>query len=284
MSLRLLAQLCFTEDLARQVLDDVDFCAYLQDICQSSTNKDLKKVAQIVLFSLDSKSKARSDTKVRHVLISFHSSAKELCEKIRDELEKKCSNAKVVLNLSNSLKSTIETSMRAIDKSECVLLAVSEKYRKDENSQAEALYAHSLKKHIVPLIFQQGYERVDGWLANIIKEKQCIDFSSFDTEHGFDEAMDKLLNQLNVPTLILGKDVEMWTQAHVAKWLAENGIHPAIGKLYDKCDGVTFKQIYMLKLKTPEFFYQNLLKETDNAIQTPDLALFNARLEVLFEK
>ena len=74
----------------------------------------------------------------------------------------------------------------------------------------------------------------------------------------------------------------MWTQAHVAKWFHENGIHEAICRLYDRCDGVTFKQIYMLKCKTPEFFYQNLLKETNNAIKTPDLAQFNARLEMLF--
>jgi hypothetical protein len=99
----------------------------------------------------------------------------------------------------------------------------------------------------------------------------------------FNNAMTKLIEQLNAPTLILGNNVEMWTQAHVAKWFRDNGIHEAIGKLYEICDGVTFRQIYMLKCKTPEFFYQNLLLETNNVIKTPDLAQFNARLELLFE-
>jgi hypothetical protein len=171
----LLAQLCFTESLARLVQADEDFCSYLQDQCQSSTNKDLKKVAQIVLFSLEAKSKATN--KIKHVCIIFHSSTKEACERIRDELEVKCANVKVTLNLSNSLKSNIETSIKAIEKSDCVLLGVNEKYRKDENAQAEAWHAFNLKKHIVPLIFQQGYDKVDGWLSTIIRDSPCIDFS-----------------------------------------------------------------------------------------------------------
>lgn len=175
LALRLLAQLCFTESLARLVLADEDFCSYLQDQCQSSTNKDLKKVAQIILFSLEAKFKATN--KMKNVCISFHSSTKEVCERIRDELEAKCSNLKVTLNLSNSLKSNIETSIRVIERSDCVLLGVNEKYRKDENAQAEAVHAFNLKKHIVPLIMQQGYERVDGWLSTLMKDSPFIDFS-----------------------------------------------------------------------------------------------------------
>jgi hypothetical protein len=55
LSLRLLAQLCFDEEIANRVAVDVDFCNYLQDLIQQNRNKDLKRVAQIILWSTNGK-------------------------------------------------------------------------------------------------------------------------------------------------------------------------------------------------------------------------------------
>ena len=236
----------------------------------------LEKVAQVILWSLDSKSKAQ--VKVKQYMISFHSSKKALCEKIQAELEKS-PNVKVVLNLCNSLKSNIDTSIKTIEKSECVLLGVCERYRVDENAQAEATYAYNTRKHIVPLIMQEGFEHVDGWMSPVLKDRVCIDFTG-----DFEEACANLVAQLHTPTLVMSKNVENWTQAHVSKWFVENKIHASICQLYEgHVDGVTLVQIYKLKTQTPEFFYQSLLAETQSTIKTSDIAHFNAKLELLFQ-
>ncbi len=51
----------------------------------------------------------------------------------------------------------------AVENSYCVLMCVTEKYRSSINCQAEAQYAFRIKKPIIPLIMQQGYENVKGW-------------------------------------------------------------------------------------------------------------------------
>ena len=128
---------------------------------------------------------------------------------------------------------------------------------------------------------QEGFEKVDGgWLTSVVKDRFVVNY----VRHEFDEAILELIDQINSPTLILGQNTDAWTQSHVAKWFAEARIHADIAKIYHDVDGLTLKQIFMLKTQSPEFFYQSLTKETNYRISTTDIAFFNAKLEMLFNQ
>ena len=285
LALRLLAQLCFNEEIAAEVACDTDLCSYLQDQIQQNRNKDLKRVAQVILWSINKES--TEPDKKKHVFISFSASTRPACEKIKEELLKHGFHVWMDGTKSGTSAApggggtNIERSSRAIDRSRCVLVCICEKYRVSEKCQAEALYSLRLNKHIIPLIMQEGFEKVDGgWLTSVVKDRFVVNY----VRHEFDEAILELIDQINSPTLILGQNTDAWTQSHVAKWFAEARIHPDIAKIYHDVDGLTLKQIFMLKTQSPEFFYQSLTKETNYRISTSDIAFFNAKLEMLFNQ
>jgi hypothetical protein len=207
---------------------------------------------------------------------------------------------KVWLDHKNSAsRSSIEIATRAIEKSRCVLVAVCEQYRTSEKCQAEAQHSQRLNKHIVPLIMQEGFTNGDtksnhqkllesphasstgSWLASICHtyESRKIDF----VKNDFDACMRRLVEQIEMPSVVLSKNVGEWKRAHVCKWLMESQIHPDIVRIYENIDGHTLKQVYMMKVQTPEFFYQSLTKETNNRIKTIDIAYFSGKLENLFK-
>ncbi len=81
---------------------------------------------------------------------------------------------------------------KAVEKSKCVLMCVTEKYRQSLNCQvnlnlfipillnyikmsiqAEAQYSFRRNKNIIPVIMQKGYHNVDGWLGFIIGLSSC---------------------------------------------------------------------------------------------------------------
>ena len=78
LALRLLAQLCFNEEIAVEVACDTDLCSYLQDQIQQNRNKDLKRVAQVILWSINKES--TEPDKKKHVFISFSASTRPACD------------------------------------------------------------------------------------------------------------------------------------------------------------------------------------------------------------
>lgn len=278
MSLRLLAQLCFNEEIAEQVTTDSDLCNYLQDLIQQNRNKDLKRVSQIILWSINTDSK--DPNKNKRVYLSSSPSSRSFCEKIKIELEKHDILVWMDTIRNATCGSNISRATRAIDKSRCVLFCICDKYRLSEKCQAEARYALKLNKHIIPLVLQEGFDNPDGWLAGIVKDKFKVNFANRD----FQESIANLLDQISRPTLILGKNVDEWTSSHVSQWFIETRINAEIAKIYKELDGSTLRQIYLLKAKSPEFFYQSMSKETNFKITTSDIAYFNVKLNKLFNQ
>ena len=64
---------------------------------------------------------------------------------------------------------------KAVEKSKCILMCVTEKYRQSVNFQAEAQYAFKLNKMIIPVVMQNGYEP-QGWLGIIMGDKIYVSF------------------------------------------------------------------------------------------------------------
>ena len=276
-ALRLLSQLCFNQDIARFVAEDVEMFEFLEEIYQNHKNKDLKKITQIIIWTLNQQKMKKLEPKT--VFISHNSSTRDLCLKIRDELEK--NGFTVFMNTNAPNGSHIEESACGVEKSHCVLICVCEKYRLSGKCQAEAQHSLRLKKQIIPLIMQEGYENIDsGWLVPLVKNLQHINFVN---KNGFDESMKSLVKEINEPSLVLIKNVEEWQDRHVSKWFLENEIHPLISETFENCDGFTLKQIYGIRCETPEFFHQSLMRETNNSIKNTDIDHFGSKLEELFK-
>ena len=99
----------------------------------------------------------------KHIMISYNRECRELCLKIKEELEKL--NYKVWIDVESIHGSSLESMANAIENSMCVLICMTEKYKQSSNCRAEAEYAFSINKPIIPLIMQSNYQP-SGWLGN----------------------------------------------------------------------------------------------------------------------
>ena len=94
---------------------------------------------------------------------------------------------KVYLSCTDT--TSLESTLNEIDKSEWVLLCITEKYRQSNFCRAVAKYALQKHKQIVLLIMQESYETPMGWLkALMTKQTSLIDFTKCD----FDQSVQKL--------------------------------------------------------------------------------------------
>lgn len=190
--------------------------------------------------------------------------------------------------------STLESMASAIEQAQCILMVVTEKYRLSVNCQAEAKYAFRLQKTIIPIILQSGYHNIDGWLGFIISDKIFIDF----TKYSFEEAMNKLINQLklnndslpipsiavtaaNNPKEIIQNEAKNWNEEQCKEWFIKNNIKNMFDIL-TPIDGGILLQLYEMKKSIPEFFFKSITK--NDAIDFKSVAVFANLLIKLFEK
>ena len=80
-----------------------------------------------------------------------------------------------------------------IESSEFVMMCMSDSYKQSTYCQAEAEYAFSRKRRLVPLIMKQGY-KPDGWLGFMIGSRIYVDFG----RHDFEIACEKLMTEINL--------------------------------------------------------------------------------------
>ena len=176
--LKMLYQLCFDSKILKHVHDDKDLLSKLSEL-EKSSNEAIKKNANGINWLIHKKlmkenedeiKKLTESAKDKHVMISYNRDSRDLCLKIKSELEKL--NYKVWIDVEAISGSSLESMSNAIENSFCVLMCMTEKYKQSSNCRAEAEYAFQLNKPIVPLIMQANY-KPDGWLGklNFIKKK-----------------------------------------------------------------------------------------------------------------
>jgi hypothetical protein len=181
-ALRLLHQLCFDKKIGEDVRNDVELIKRLNELkIADDSNKAIIKSCEGILWIrekfelndiednilLPETSKLEEKEEVeeeiiseKHVMISYNRDSRDLCLKIKSELEKL--NFKVWIDVEAISGSSLESMSNAIENSFCVLMCMTEKYKQSSNCRAEAEYAFQLNKPIVPLIMQANY-KPDGW-------------------------------------------------------------------------------------------------------------------------
>jgi hypothetical protein len=262
-SLKLLAQLCFCDEIAEEVKKDTELHKFIRYVAKikADSKRDLAKICQTILWSLTHKLTDLNYDK--NIFISINQTKSDICSRLKQELEKE--NFKVFTSTDSAISENgIFFSSKSIEQCKYVLLCICEKYRLDENNQAEAQYSRRLNKELIPLVIQNDYENLineSGWIGKIIESKKdFINFVNEDFDLNFKHLFEKIypIHEKNLDLLQI--DVEKWDNKLIKKWFTSKKIHEKIFQTYENIDGFTLKQIYLIKTQTPEFFYQTLMR------------------------
>jgi hypothetical protein len=194
-AVKLLWQLCFNKKIAESFARELDLCQKLEEysknnelfaLLRQNSSGCLWQAKQIT--SSKEKENIKLDTK--HIMISYHRDSREMCLKIKKELE--LHGHRVWIDIEQIHGSSLESMAEAIEQSKCVLMCMSEKYKLSSNCRLEAEYSVQLNKPIVPLIMQKSF-KPDGWLGLILGSKIFIDF----TKYEFEECFRRLKNEIS---------------------------------------------------------------------------------------
>jgi male-specific lethal 1 len=110
----------------------------------------------VIVKKEDTKTTIIDENIGKHIMISYNRESRDLCLKIKSELESQ--NLKVWIDTESISGSSLESMALAIENSFCVLMCMTEKYKQSPNCRAEAEYAFTLNKSIIPLIMQVNYK------------------------------------------------------------------------------------------------------------------------------
>ena len=163
-ALKLLGQLTFDPQVLEIVSSDTELIKFVE---KTSTDPHVQIKATIrackqILWLINQTKKKTEQIKTSYsnsqVMISYNSASRDLCIKITNKLKE--AGFKVWIDINEIHGSSLESMAHAIESSEFIIMCITEKYRQSLNCQAEAQYAFKLKKNIIPLIFEKGYENV----------------------------------------------------------------------------------------------------------------------------
>lgn len=215
-------------------------------------------------------------------------------DRIKIELEKL--GYKIWLDRDQMIGSSFEKTAEGINKSELILMCVSERYKSNYNCSCEARYAIQQQKKIVPIIMQKGFEKLSDLYGTV--NSAVVNFSK--EEASFKEKMSEL--KLIIKRLLhrrtafkpippiesslsfedvsriksgrsrnfLNKEMKTWTEKEVEEWFKDN----EMGALYEELkpmNGCDLEQLHEIQENDKEFFYQiiltNSIKELRNIVK-----------------
>ncbi|KAK3579666.1 hypothetical protein CHS0354_036897 [Potamilus streckersoni] len=226
-----------------------------------------------------------------HIMISYNWSHQKELVAVRDFLKKQ--GYAVWMDIDNMGGSTLQAMAEAVELAHIVLICMSQKYKDSPNCRAEAEYAFQLRKKIIPLKMEKGYQP-DGWLGFLIGAKLFYEFSGkypfeakvkeltreIATSYGkesvepkitpikiqHEDTMETVDGMLPAVTpRIAGHTVHSplvdaaweWTPNQVNKWIEKHNLPK---KNFEKLTGKEIVLLVMMKSEAPEFFYNCLQK------------------------
>ena len=89
--------------------------------------------------------------------------------------------------LTDHASSSVTLMSENIKQSICILICITEKYRQNVHNQIESQYAFRLNKKILPLIMQDNYENVSGWMNIILGDRILINFQKYEQDECFQQ-------------------------------------------------------------------------------------------------
>jgi hypothetical protein len=292
LSLKLLAQLCFDEEICLSLLNNESkFIGYLQNLLKNTLpqNEQIKSTCENILLSLnvhfenDNSITNNNDSTSnnRNIMISFYSldsTNQNVFLEIKNELEK------YDYKILNDNTNNINKNMRLIEQSNHVLIFLCEKYRLNENCQLEAKHAFKLKKQIIGLVVQNNFDTmIDGWIQSILPGERDLMLYNKKSLKNIVVRIKKEIDSCIIESAFVSTcyQVESWTSKQVENWLFESQVHADFIKTYGKLDGFTLKQLYLIYHENPQLFHKCILSEMSE-LKISDLSFFIGKLKNLY--
>ncbi|CAF0972896.1 unnamed protein product [Didymodactylos carnosus] len=205
--------------------------------------------------------------------------------------------------------STLSAMADAIENSQCILVCMSDNYKRSNNCHCEAEYVYVKQRKIIPILAQSKY-KADGWLGFLCGSRLYIDFTKYDFQIAFDRLIKEIFNifknktetktliaqpapiaKLSSPQqpsqeiiimncLFKEKYVKDWSYNDIVNWCNENNLL-AFPKLLLHYDGNSLILFYEKLCKTNIDNIFNLLQKlsTDSNLSILDLIRFQTQLE-----
>ncbi len=204
-ALQILLALAFNKDFANTLKNNVIFMDHVRELT-SSPQQDLQRVAIALIWKLEKEPETLAETiedqpssssalmvtkKKFDIMISYSHTAKELCHRILNGLEKDKLNVWIDSRLMHSEIS--EAIAGAIENTEFVLVCMSDAYKQSIYCKLEASYAHKRRCRIIPLVMTPNY-KADGWLGVLTSDLMHMDFRKPD----FNKAYEELKKQIQL--------------------------------------------------------------------------------------
>jgi hypothetical protein len=232
-------------------------------------------------------------------MISYSHKDETICKQIYEELIK--AGYRVWIDFDQMHGNVMDAMAQAIERSQTVIICMSEQYRRSNYCRAEAHYAFQRQLRIVPILLQEHYQP-DGWLLFLIGQLLYVDF----TKYEFPKAIEKLIEELRSsvsqgtevipvqpqqdsdftasPCLDFPENILDWTTIDVQNWLIGYNLKQMARLLVD-FDGSSLNSLAELITQNDShqilvLFQEDALRKINENISLLELA----RLRSLFKE
>ncbi|XP_072022260.1 uncharacterized protein [Amphiura filiformis] len=233
------------------------------------------------------------------VMISYQWDFQSIAEKIRDNLVNH--GYRVWMDVTHLRADILSSMAEAVEKSEIILIFMSETYKNSQSCRTEAEYAYKLKKKVIPLLVQQDYTP-DGWLGALQGMQLYYKFLSEDLTQTDLASLLTALEELTdacrrIPdehdgplgatqattvhaTPNPNSSVCNWTEEDVQDWLRKKKLDDLCETL-DTFEGSHLEKMYSDYSRDPKEFKDEL--RSDYQMNAKTCLKFTVALEKLFK-
>lgn len=206
-SLECLWTMTFKPEVLTQLTESPKFLTHLKTICRTPTPTiaegnserpptEMRKAASGILWKVEREPgllKCQQPTQKFEydIMISYERKDEAICKRLCNQLREK-NKFRVWFDLNDLYGDIMARMAEGIEKSEFVLIAMSELYQKSQYCRSEATYAYRTKRTIIPLKMHQGF-KATNWLGFTVSSLLYIDFNN---QRSFDDAYDELIKQI----------------------------------------------------------------------------------------
>lgn len=290
-SAKLLALLCFNENVKKKIKSDASALTLLEKKSKESKNKNIMNLCQQILGMVNNRLEEKLDDETainklkisddKHLMISYCHENKANCVKLNEILKAK--GFKTWIDIENPFDNLLDGMASAVNNASIVLVCYSDSYKRSSNCRLEAEFATKKQKQIIAIRVEPKY-RPDGWLDFVLGMKFYVDLSNLldinDKSAQIKQLSDhiRLLlseNTKNMPTFEQHisvdniekhderirtasnkKDkVKKWTNDEVNGWLSLNGLNDCI-PIFVGYDGKALLGLHDLKKNDFSYFRQ----------------------------
>ncbi|XP_060577248.1 uncharacterized protein LOC132734507 [Ruditapes philippinarum] len=188
-------ELAFCEQNRKEIQENEDIIECIEDLSHSN-NTAKRFSAKRTLFVLVDQGKrirrtglaSRKDVSGQHILICYNMSDQKTALKVYHSLSSYGFPVWIDIAELNKYSDSLDAVLRAIEQASHVVVCFSENYASDQSCRMEAEYAFTLKKRIIPLKLQTGYEPV-GWITSVLGSRFYLTLTR-------DRSFEKQMNNL----------------------------------------------------------------------------------------